>query len=432
MAACFRQFAVGAGLMTMAMAMSSSGAQAQDAGNSDYQAFFKQSVCGIGGSGRPPSQPLGQRCFDTLEPNGTVANISSDSQSSLNPSQVSVSASSALPRARAQSEDAEKRLRRTRGDEDAQEAGDEIASFGPVSLFANVEFEWFDQTRPAFANERGFDGDRVRGTFGFDYRLQGNAVIGAMAHFEDYKSVFDAEPAGVGFVPFENAGSARAKTWSMTVFGTVPLSEQAWLDGAAGLGWGDNRFRRNAVFQPSTRDPARTRPVRTAGKADGKQAFASLGIGYDASSGALSYGPYLRARYVRSTIDAYVEEDLSGTSLNMRIGKQKATSLTTVAGGRLSYAISTSWGVILPEARIEYEHEFKDDPRTLIASFANDPGNIPLSVTSDRPDRNYFNAGAGLVFVLPDGIMPFVNYEGLFGYRQFDRHRLTLGLRLEF
>lgn len=318
-------------------------------------------------------------------------------------------------------------------DEEEQDGGDDgyVASFGPWSVFANLEAEWFDQSRPSYANERGFDGDRVRGTIGADYRMTSKSHIGLMLHYEDFSTKFDEELPGTGFAPTGEAGSIKAETISATVFANFSLSDAAWLDASAGLGWSDNVFRRNALFQPSTR--RFTLPVQTRGTADGKQFFASLGMGYDFYSGALSIGPYVRGRYVRSTVDAYAEEDLSGTGLQLAVGKQKAVSLASVLGVQMAYPVSTSFGVVLPQARFEYEHEFKDDARTTLTSFVNDPrGTVFFPVTSDAPDRNYFTAGVGLVFVLPNGVMPFVDYEALLGYRNFDRHRVTAGLRLEF
>ena len=31
----------------------------------------------------------------------------------------------------------------------------------------------------------------------------------------------------------------------------------------------------------------------------------------------------------------------------------------------------------------------------------------------------------------PNGIMPFIDYEALLGYSNFDRHRVTAGIRFE-
>ena len=70
--------------------------------------------------------------------------------------------------------------------------------------------------------------------------------------------------------------------------------------------------------------------------------------------------------------------------------------LTTVLGGRASYAISTGLGVLLPQVRIEWEHEFKNDSRLLTARFVNDPLLQPIPFTTDNPDRNYANLGVSL------------------------------------
>jgi outer membrane autotransporter protein len=109
-----------------------------------------------------------------------------------------------------------------------------------------------------------------------------------------------------------------------------------------------------------------------------------------------------------------------------------STSLTSVVGARVSYPISTSWGVIVPQARAEYEHEFRDNPRTTLSRFVLDAAGAPFGVVTDSPDRNYFNLGAGATMILPNGWMPFVDVEGLVGYSDYDRVRVTAGLRVEF
>lgn len=416
------------GMAGMSAMMAGAGpAQAQAAGNQAVQTFFEQTVCGpsVG------SVPLFlARCSETND-NGVFANISSNSESSLNPNQAAVAASNALAKAQALAAETEARLEAIRGEDDGKPGASSgtIASFGPWGVFANFEGEWFDQSRQPNANERGFDGKRYRGTLGADYRLGAGSHLGLMLSYEDYKSTFDKELSGVNFDPGANAGGVKSNTIAATAFASFALSESGWLDAAAGYAWSDNTFRRNAIFQPSTR--TLTRAVDATASADGKQYFVSLGAGFDLAAGPVSVGPYLRGRYVRSDIDGYAETDRNGTGLQLTVEKQKATSLTTVIGASASYAIGTSWGVILPQARLEYEHEFKDDARATITRFALDPNSVPFAVVTDRPDRNYFNAGLGLLFVLPNGVMPFVDYEALLGYRNFDRQRVTVGIRLE-
>lgn len=412
---------------TIVGAIAMGGSSPALAQNAAVQTFFENTVCGpsVG------SVPLFlARCSETND-NGVFANISSNSESSLNPNQTAVAASNALAKAQALAAETEARLEAIRGEDAGKPGADSgtIASFGPWGIFANVEGEWFDQSRRPNANERGFDGKRYRGTVGVDYRLGAGSHLGAMLSYEDYKSTFDTELPGVGFNPAADAGGVKADTIAATVFASFSLAEKAWFDVSAGYAWSDNDFRRNAVFQPSTR--TLTRDVRATGSADGEQYFIAVGAGIDLSDGPVSFGPYVRGRYVKSKIDSYVESDAANSGLQLEVEEQEATSLTAVVGASASYAISASWGVIVPQARFEYEHEFDDDSRATITRFALDPNNVPFAVVTDAPDRNYFNAGLGLLFVLPNGVMPFVDYEALLGYRNFDRHRVTVGLRLE-
>ena len=406
-------------------------ANAQTAGNAGLQDYFRNTVC------NNPTGLFAARCMETFDPGvpdgdpNQFANISSDSESSLNPSQVSAAASNALARAEALAAETQERLEAVRDEENGEPGSGSgtIAGFGPWSVFANVQGEWFEQDRLAYANERGFDGDRIRGTIGADYRVNAGTRIGLMVTYEDYSLDFDKELPGVNFTPADSAGGADSETISLAAYATFSLADSAWFDASAGIGWSDNDFQRNAVFQPSTR--TLQRDINAFGSADGDQYFVAFGLGYDYAAGPLSVGPYIRGRYVRSSVDAYVEEDANATGLQLAVSKQKAKSLTGLLGVNASYAISTSWGVILPQARFEYEHEFEDDARTTLTGFALDPNNTTFAVVGDSPDRDYFNAGLGLLFVLPNGIMPFIDYEVLVGYRNFDRHRLTAGLRVE-
>lgn len=411
--------------------------------------FFENTVC----FNPQPGTLFLQRCLDTNENGGINADISSNSESSLFPNQTAVAASNSLARAEALAAETQERLENIR-DEEGDEPGSgsgTIASFGPWSLFASVQGEWFEQQRLDYVNERGFDGDRFQFAGGADYRISPGSRIGLIVSYEDYKLDFDGEPDGVGFNAGPSAGSIKSETISIAAFGTFALGESAWLDASAGIGWSDNDFTRNAIFQTGTRSffdgpdfnrgtPITQLDVNAVGSATSNEYFFSLGVGADFSKGEMNFGPYVRANYARSEVDGYTEQDLNNTGLALMVSKQKATSLTGVVGASASWAISTTAGVILPQLRFEYEHEFEDDPRATITKLALDPRPInldpitgnALAVVTDAPDRNYFNAGVGLLWILPGGIMPFVDYEALLGYRNFNRHRVTAGLRLEF
>jgi outer membrane autotransporter protein len=116
----------------------------------------------------------------------------------------------------------------------------------------------------------------------------------------------------------------------------------------------------------------------------------------------------------------------------MNYSKENQDSLTTTLGLRGSWAFSADFGVIVPQVRAEWEHEFKRDAFVTSTSYREDADNFVFDVKSDSPDRNYFNLGGGVVAVLAHGWMPFIDYQGLVGDRDWSRHRVTVGIRKEF
>ena len=107
-------------------------------------------------------------------------------------------------------------------------------------------------------------------------------------------------------------------------------------------------------------------------------------------------------------------------------------SLTTALGGQASYAISTRWAVLLPQARVEWEHEYENDSREIDARFVHDSSRTPVRIKTNNPDRNYFNVGIGLSAVFPRGKSAFVDYETALGIHNVTEHNIAVGFRIEF
>jgi outer membrane autotransporter protein len=131
-------------------------------------------------------------------------------------------------------------------------------------------------------------------------------------------------------------------------------------------------------------------------------------------------------------VDNYTEKDRNDSGLQMRMDVDDRTSMTTDVGLGTSYAISTGWGVLVPQARVEWEHEFDQDAQNLATVYVLDASQNRFNLEGDDPDRDYFNVGAGISAIFAHGMMAFVNYEGLVGYDDLSRHRVTAGLRMEF
>lgn len=98
-----------------------------------------------------------------------------------------------------------------------------------------------------------------------------------------------------------------------------------------------------------------------------------------------------------------------------------------------SLAWSLRFGVLVPQATVEYVHEFLDDQRVIYFRFAEDNAfRTKFRFQTDPPDRDYLNASVGLLLVLPHGISAYANYTGLFAYSDQHRHTVTVGVRVEF
>ncbi len=382
--------------------------------NAAFQDFFF-SAC------NSPTGSLAARCAET--PNGE-GDLSSNSETSLNPNQTLSSNQTPLGNARNQISRTEERLAGVGGSADGT-----AINIGPFSLLVNGGYATIEQDDTD--SERGFDGDVYSIELGVDKRLNDTTVIGGFIGYETTEFDYDREAEGVNFTPQSNSGTTESTAYSLVLFGAFDIADNLYAEGSAGLSRSEYEFQRNVVFQESTRSVEQTN-VQVQGDPDGDAYWFSGSLGYRLDSGAWSHTPYARATYVKSDIDAYTESDLNNSGLAMRVDSNERESLTTTFGVRSSYAMSTDWGVIVPSLHLAYEHEFDQDAQVATSSFDLDTAQNQYTIEGDDPDRDYFIAGAGVSAIFAEGWMLFLNYDGLVGHDERERHQLTAGLRREF
>jgi uncharacterized protein YhjY with autotransporter beta-barrel domain len=314
--------------------------------------------------------------------------------------------------------------------------------FAGLGLFANGLFAVGD--RDPTSNEDGFDFHTYGVIAGVDYRFSPKLVLGAAFTYQSANSDLDNPSSLVSptFSTSANAGSADTRSYGFSLYGTYYVLEQLYVDGIVSFGWNNYSLARVIGYNlgptsTGTGPDGTTKPVNQIAQADpnGHQYSFSVGAGYEFRQGAWTFGPVARLQYFRLDIDGYQE-----TINNMNAGfgwalaqaSQDVESLTTVLGGRASYAISTGLGVLLPQVRIEWEHEFKNDSRLLTARFVNDPVGQPILFTTGNPGRNYANLGVSLSATFRPGIAAFIDYETVLGLADFSGNFITLGVRGEF
>lgn len=272
--------------------------------------------------------------------------------------------------------------------------------------------------RSATSREAGFDFHTAGVTAGADYRLTDNLVAGiALSYLR------------TGAEILAPVGDVSTRSYGISLYGTHYVGS-LYVDAFAGFTWHDYDTTRRIVYAPAPGAPGLAVDRTAKGDTDGRQFTLNVGAGYDIRLGGSTITPYGRVEYLELTVDGYTERGALG--LDLAIADQTADSLMSVLGTRVAHAFSTPIGVIVPQIRGEWRHEFLNNSQLLKAKFANDPFNVVFTIPTDRPDRDYFAVGAGISSVFRKGLAAFVDYETLLGLRNVVNHSFTAGARFEF
>ena len=271
----------------------------------------------------------------------------------------------------------------------------------------------------------GYDFDINGLTVGADYRQSDTLIFGG----------------SLGYTKQNNelvGGKAKldASGWSASAYGTFYRSNSWYSD--AVLTYGRNTYLTERRVRYSFALPGGgTTSINQFGKADssGDSLTLAASFGRDFNKNGWGFGPYFRAMYTRLNFDPLTERFVSGTAgsgLALVIDTRDVTSLSSTLGGKLTYAHSASWGVLIPHLQVEWQHEFKTDPSAVEARFLYDPTATPFTITGDAVDSDFFRFGIGMSFVMTHGRSGFFYYEKLLSRERFSQDSLAFGLRLEF
>ncbi|MFO1509460.1 MAG: autotransporter outer membrane beta-barrel domain-containing protein [Steroidobacteraceae bacterium] len=389
------------------------------AANPAFQNYFFQACQSATGA-------LATRCSATP---GGLGDLSGDSESSLNPSQNMSHTKSSASLAEVRSAEARGRADVIREGETPAADSAQSVQVGPFSLLVNGRATWFERDRnPDVHQERSLEGDSWALELGFDQRMSERFYLGALAAFESLSYDFAPDRPSGDLVPATHAGTAQTDSKSLTLFAVLNATEHSYVDAAVGYGRQQHDFRRNPVFQDSTRQTQFA--ARVAGDTESTVFWVALNGGLDFASGATTFGPFAGVTYTRSEIDAYTERDLNGSGLAMSLEACLRKSVLGHAGLRADRAFSTGRGVFVPQLRIEYLHEFRTRPLTQASHYVLDSGASGIRVTGDRPKAGRFSVGAGVTAILPHGWIAFLDVDTL-ASGDVDRERVTLGVRAE-
>lgn len=257
----------------------------------------------------------------------------------------------------------------------------------------------------------GYVSDSQQLTAGVDYRFTPQIFAGTALSITQSDTESNAD-----------GGEQQSDVMVFSVFANYYLSENLYLDGLLSVGTSSYDTTRLIVLG-STRSPLTS-------DTDGSQTGLALTLGYDRSAGAWQWGGYVRAETAKFDIDGYEEAGPSGFALG--IGDQSSTSAQTAFGGNLAYVKSVNYGIWIPKLTAEWVHEYQDNERDIDAYFVNQPDAGRFVITTQEPDRDYFNLGWSVAGTFSGGRSAYVRYEAMLGRDDYVAELFELGGRLAF
>ncbi|MFC7338663.1 DUF1194 domain-containing protein [Haloferula chungangensis] len=156
-------------------------------------------------------------------------------------------------------------------------------------------------------------------------------------------------------------------------------------------------------------------PAGAVGSTEGEFNNFEFNTGLVMRSGQVSHGPYAQVRYLDGDIDGYTEVG-PGAAV---FPDSDYESLATQLGYQGSYVVQMGSGVLVPQARVAWEHEFEADQ----GNFAG----VPLGTL----DEDLAVLGAGIGYFMNCGWNILLDYEARLG-DESQSHYVGLKAGVEF
>jgi len=298
-------------------------------------------------------------------------------------------------------------------------------------LFLNGTGEILDRERTAFAD--GFDSTIAGFSLGADYRIRQQWIAGLAVAYRNNSGDFN----GGGEFDTDSTGASLYTSFTPT--------KNSFVDVAVSYASKSHEVHRFAHYieVATVGGQFRTYQGIVDSDTDGSEQGAHALFGYDFSFGGLTIGPRVGVDWTHTEVDGYAESGggsatISGTvrgaaGLALIYEDQEVDSLQSKVGAQASMPLNLSSSVLMIQGNVDYLHEFDNDQRLVNVRFVQDLRANPrtFQFQTDEPVRDYFKLGVSAIWVLPGGIQPFLNLQGMVGNEQFDNYAATLGVRWE-
>jgi outer membrane lipase/esterase len=233
---------------------------------------------------------------------------------------------------------------------------------------------------------------------------------------------------------FVSGGDFETTSEGLTAFGSRALGDHASFDVYAGYNGLSNERVRAARF--THLNPDKTLFFEATGLPqadfDASRVLVGAQYTYRKTVANLTFGPKIAVDWSRTSFDAYTETEAVDSGLALRFYDDERTSLVSTIGLDASFAISTTFGVVLVGEYVYWKHEYDDKQRYVNVSFVEDTRDQQFRYQTEPPDENYLNAGVNLTFLFQGALQMFVGYDQIASHRFLDNQTFSVGIRIEF
>jgi len=271
------------------------------------------------------------------------------------------------------------------------------------------------------STESGFEGNTKQILMGADYRITNKSFAGAAISYA--RGSMDVSNDG---------GKLDNSAATLVTYGNYNIKSNWYIDTTLSFGRRAFELSRNVNFNLSALNA-----VNFTAESKPKSQFygLSVGTGYDKNwNNGHNISFIANLSYSNSSIDSFTESNANGapTGFELSIAKQTINSIQFNTGIAWRQAISTSFGILMPQLSVSWNQEFINESDAVNAAFIADTNNTDINFKTGNRDQGVLNIAFGISTILPKGISAFLSYESQQFVDDYQQYTIALGARKEF
>ena len=252
---------------------------------------------------------------------------------------------------------------------------------------------------------QGYEFDTTSIALGFDNKLNDNLVLGLAFGFGNTDADFDN---------FSQTTDMDAYYGSL--YGTYKQNA-LYIDTAFSVAASEFDSERNLVLGP-------VETARATSSTDGTEVGLYLGGGYYLiDTDTMYFAPTASLSWSKVDIDGFTESGAG--SFNLDVDDYDSSSAVTTLGFRFGGKM----GMVEPELRLAWAHDFGDDDREVTVKYVGGPTEFRIQAV--EPDMDSALVGLGAKFLVSRNFTLYIDYDGEIR-SDYDSHALSAGLRYDF